>query len=286
MSASDVIKRLRLAKSVLQAKWYVIKSGVTYREDKKYFFFLSTGHVGTRFFSHALNTATNATVLHQPSPQLWEEGRALVRLYVRKKEQFLSRTVAQMPRLHAKLAGQLYRPEKVYGDTLNHMFPFGYALYKHLGPARLRLVHLIRDPVACGKSILKAERDDTGHGRFDLLRPKEFLHGTTPAEKAASVWLGTNEMIRYQFSQINDENVCKVIRLEDMSVDSIRELFSFLGLEGFDADRISSLMHDRTTSVRHSHLDKSPERPPATEVELRVIAERCRSLAHAYGYHV
>lgn len=283
-----------LARIMPSYYWKVLKARVVVpglrlratRLHKRHFYFLSTGRVGTRFFSHVLGAADNATVYHQPAPQLMEEGRKLVEAYTRDEEGYRDLSVRMFPRLEAKVLRQSLLPGAVYGDTLNHMYPFGLMLYRHLGPERLRLVHLVRNPVACGRSTLKAERDDTGHGRFALLRPPEFRQGRSAAEKAANIWIGINEMVKYQFEQINDPSVCKLFRLEDVSLETLEDLYGFLGLTGFDAGRVKSLMSDRSPQVRHSHLEQSPERPPATDKELAVIAEMCRESAETYGYDI
>ena len=256
-----------------------------YPERKINFYFLSTGRVGTRFFSKVFGSATNATIFHQPEPSLKESVvRDVVSKYMVDKKQFQRVNIGDYSVLEEKILQQMQYPAEVYGDTLNHMFPFGFMLYKYLGPERLRLVHLIRDPVSCGRSILKSERDDTGKGRFKELRPPEFIQGSNPAEKSANIWNGVNEMIRYQFDLINDPKVCKVVRLEDMSIELIEELFEFLGLKGFDKEKAKELMNDKSHDVRHSHLTVNPERIDATQDELSVIERMCSSLSKKYGY--
>jgi len=260
----------------------------TYPERKLNFYFLSTGRVGTRFFSRALDTATNARVLHQPGPQLKETVvRDVVSTYVNNPARFAGLSVHDYPRLEEKILKQMTLPFDVYGDTLNHMFPFGLMLYKYFGPERLRLIHLIRHPVTCGRSTLMVERDDVPDGgRFEELRPPEFLVGNTSAEKTASIWNGVNGMIRKQFELIDDSRVCKVIRLEDVSLDMVEDLFQFLGLEGFDEEKISGLMGNKSHSVRHSHVDLlSSEKKDATVDELRTIHRLCTPLAEQYGYN-
>ncbi len=61
-------------------------------------------------------------------------------------------------------------------------------------------------------------------------------------------------MIQLQFEHINDPSLCKVVRLEDASVDLFRELYDFLELEGFDAEEVNRLVNDKSDSVRHSHM--------------------------------
>lgn len=256
--------------------------------DKLCFYFLSTGRVGTRFFSRALGTATNATVYHQPGPDLRHTlVREAVSLYRRNPDAFRAMRLSDHARLETKILKQLADPRPVYGDTLNHMFPFGCMLHGYLGAERLRLVHLVRDPVTCGRSILKSERDDDPKlpGRFADLRPPTFLEGDTAAEKTTTIWNGVNGMIADQFDWIDDSRVCKRVRLEDTSVELVHELFAFLGLEGFERGWIEDLLGDTSSAVRHSHVSQpANQRREPSKAELELIAARCRPLAERFGY--
>ena len=248
------------------------------------FYFLSTGRVGTRFFARVLDTAKNARVFHQPGPQLKKTAvQDVVSTYMRDIENFKKLTVSDFPQLEEKILRQLAIPVPVYGDTLNHMFPFGYMLYKYFGPKRVRLVHLIRHPVPCGRSTIVAEKDWGSGERFTELRPKEYIKANTPAEKAANIWIEVNSMIRKQFALIDDPSVCKVFRLEDVTIDSIRDLFEFLRLEGFDEKKIKPLMGDTSHNVRHSHVKFHDERE-VTKEELDIVSRLCAPLAKKYGY--
>lgn len=254
---------------------------------KRNFYFLSTGRVGTRFISRILGVAANAQVRHQPAPDFKETiVRDVVAIYMHDKEAFARLKIEDFPALEEKVLRQMSTGKEVYGDSLNHMFPFGYMLYKYLRPENLRLIHLVRDPVACGRSILISERDDEGIGRFRELRPPQFVVGSNPAEKTANIWIHINDMIGYQFSLINDATVCKVVRLEDLSLETIAGLYDFLGLTGFDAQRVSGLMTDTSHEVRHSHIVVHKNRKDATCEELTLIADLCRPLARQYGYTV
>jgi len=173
----------------------------------------------------------------------------------------------------------------VYGDTLNHMFPYGYMLYNYFGSGRVRLIHLVRDPVTCCRSIIKSERAGQNvPDRFHELRPDEFIQGKTDAEKAAGIWNGVNGMVQTQFNMINDPQACKTVRLEDVSVELVNELFDFIGLQGFDRARVEDLLGDSSHDVRHSHIERNPERVDASDAELREVERLCYPLAWDLGY--
>lgn len=244
------------------------------------FYFLSTGRCGTRFFSQVLDTASNAVVFHQPKPRMVKEGFNVISKYVKDKELFKSLDVSNYSALEKKLhIRSKYSNKEVYGETLSHMFPFGYMLYKQLD-SKVRLVHLIRDPVTCGRSILKAERG----GKLKILRSPNFIKGKTITRKIANLWNNINGMVKYQFELINRPDICKVFRLEDISLETIQELFEFLELKGFSEKRISELMNDTSTEVRHSHIKRNIKQPDATKEELKLIFKLCSPLAKEYGY--
>lgn len=248
------------------------------------FHVLSTGRVGTRFLAHVLATATNATVRHQPGPRLHDTvGDKLVRVFTSEPERFWRLRVEDFPLLERKILLQGTIPAEVYGDTLNHMFPYGHMLYRYFGRDRIRLLHLVRNPIACCRSIVVSEKDFGQGDRFRELRPPEFIEGDDAAEKAAGVWNGVNRMVTRQFEEIDDEEVCRVVRTEDFELDLFRELFAFLGLEGFDEEKIRSLMEDRSHDVRHSHVSVHDDRQ-VERWELEKVAELCAPVAENYGY--
>lgn len=276
--AVTVLRRLRARARIPMLR------GRAHEGRRLNFYVLSTGRVGTRFLSHVLATADNATVYHQPGPQLKDTVvPEVVRAYASDIEAFRELRVEDFPLLEAKVREQLVIPSAVYGDTLNHMFPFGHMLHRFLGADRVRLIHLIRNPITCCRSILVSEKDWGEGGRFGELRPPEFLEGEDAAEKAAGVWNGVNRMVARQFEMIDDPDVCRVVRTEDFGMELFRDLFAFLGLEGFDEERVRALMNDRSHDVRHSHVRVHDDRD-VQRWELERIAELCGPLAGEYGY--
>ena len=152
------------------------------------------------------------------------------------------------------------------------MWPYGLMLSRYIGHDRLRLVHLIRHPVATCRSYLAA---DWSRYCYEDGRPR------ITAEMAAAHWIRRNACIREQFQAIADPSVCRVLRLEDASLATLRSLFAFLGLEGFDEQKISHVMNDTSKDVRHSHL--AGDDFAATKEELQLIWQLC-ALAREYGY--
>ena len=236
------------------------------------FYFLSSGFCGTRFYSHALRLAANAEVWHQPGhDEISKVTDHLERRFATHPDLFLRSALAEFPGVRRRIDKRLALPW-IYGDTLNWMRGLGYMLYRSIGPERLRLVALVRHPVATGRSMLAHFRQETRSPYSDLAL----------AEELAQRWVRQYAMIACQFEAIGDPAVCRTIRLEDTSLSQICDLYRFLGLEGFDEAAITAVLDNGTKEVRHSHLDESPL--PASQEELRVFWRICAPLAVRYGY--
>jgi hypothetical protein len=236
------------------------------------FYFLSTGYCGTRFYHHALGPATNAEVWHQPGH---EEIVDIVNLMEERFEKdpasFLSTKITEFPSLMRRIDKRLALPW-VYGDTLNWMRALGYMLYKYIGPERMRLVQLVRHPVATCRSKLADLARPSDEPRSDLALAEELARG----------WVRQYSSIQYQFQAINDPAVCRTVRLEDVSLEQIRSLYDFLGLEGFSEPAITTLLTTTTKDIRHSHREAS--QASASKEELRAVWRLCEPLALQYGY--
>ena len=241
-------------------------------KDPINFYFLSTGHCGTRFYHHVLRQATNAEVCHQPGH---EDIAAIVNRmedrFGTNPEEFLRMRITSYPRLQRRIDKRLSLPW-IYGDTLNWMRAFGYMLYDYIGPQRLRLVQLVRHPVAACRSSLADHRPPS----------QEELSDIDFAEQVARQWVLQYSCIRHQFRAIDDAAVCRTVRLEDVDLEQLRELYDFLFLEGFDDAVILSLLQSTTKDVKHYH--KREARVPASKEELRAIWDVCAPLAAEYGY--
>jgi hypothetical protein len=235
------------------------------------FYFLSSGFCGTRFYHHVLRLARNAEVWHQPGhEEISEITDMMERRFDLGHDRFLQSEIAEFPDVQRRIDKRLALPW-IYGDTLNWMRGLGYMLFKYIGPERLRLVQLVRHPVATCRSMLAHYRGaPAGSSDIDM------------AEEMARRWLHQYTCIRFQFEAIDDPAVCKTIRLEDSGLEQVRALYTFVGLEGFDEAAIVELFQDESMEVRHSHL--SGDEAPASREELQAIWRLCRPLAELYGY--
>lgn len=251
------------------------------------FYSLSSGRCGTKFLYRVLSLATNATVFHSPTPHLRYEVQKLVQIYKNDFEKFRRLNTSSFRRVQLMLRHQSTYTSEVYGNTMFTSYALGLLLYKHFGNERIRLLHLIRNPIDCCSSILRAEREDGGVG-FRFLRGAEFIEGKSDAEKAASIWINTNQMISDIFREINNPQICQVVRIEDVDLEKIKELYKFLHLKGFDEARILPLMSDASEDVRHSHqgrLDQEGAKRITNE-EIEIIKNKTRDFAKRFGYQV
>ena len=236
------------------------------------FYFLSTGYCGTRFHYHVLRLATNAEVWHQPGHEdIAEITNLMEQRFEEDRDGFLAAELDAFPHLQRRIDKRLALPW-IYGDTLNWMRGLGHMLYKHIGPERLRLVELRRHPLATCRSMLADGRQSAPVKFSDILL----------AEEIARRWVRQYACIRYQIEAINNPQVCQTIRLEDTSLEQIRNLYDFLELEGFDKTAVATLLNTTTKEVRHSHREGA--QAPASQEELRAIWHICAPLAKEFGY--
>ena len=76
------------------------------------------------------------------------------------RDAFLQSEIVEFPYFKRRIDKRLALPW-IYGDMLNWMRGLGYMLYRYIGPERLRLVELIRHPVATCRSMLAHYRDSS-----------------------------------------------------------------------------------------------------------------------------
>lgn len=259
---------------------------------KKIFFVFSTGRCGTKFISNLLDLADNATVLHQPQPGCESINPIAYELYVEDKEKFKQILVSDFDLLsrHADIYTEI--DTKIFGDCYNSIYPFAVALYNFYIKRGIetRFIHLIRHPVDCCSSILRAEgpyaeglRQNFGH------RAKLLSKSSCPAEIAGDVWININEVIKYEMEYIEglSPGSSKLVRLEDLNdKESIVELFDWLGLSVPNVKEINKVLTNESDDVRHSHqsrLDKL-KIPKVTKEELAIIKNRVQPYLKIYGY--
>ena len=236
------------------------------------FYFLSTGYSGTRFYHHLLSLAPNAEVWHQPGhEEICDIVALLEGRFVNDPRSCLDVELTDFPTVQRRIDKRLALPW-VYGDTLNWMRGLAYMLHKYIGPDRLRLVQLIRHPLATCRSMMAMSERSVGAEWSDI----------SLAEQTARHWVRQYSWIGYQFAAINNDAECKTIRLEDTSLALAAALYDFLGLDGFDKEAVDALLTNTAQDVRHFHSRHAPI--PASREELAAVWAVCAELAAQYGY--
>ena len=236
------------------------------------FYFLSTGHSGTRFYHHVLRLASNAEVWHQPGHEdIADIVHLMEERFINDPSSCLNTDLTEFPAVQRRIDKRLSLPW-VYGDTLNWMRGLAYMLHKYIGPERLRLIQLIRHPLATCRSIMALSERSVSEQWSDIAL----------AEKTARHWVRQYSWIQYQFDAINNDAECRTIRLEDTSLGLIESLYDFLGLDGFDEVSIGGLLTNKTQDVKHFHARHA--QIPASKEELSAVWHICGELASQYGY--
>ncbi len=262
---------------------------------KRLFFVLSTGRCGTRYVSNLLNMASDATVLHQPQPGCERINPIAYEMFAENRQRYLNLVVEDFPLLHehATIYKNIMTP--VYGDCYNSIYPFGIALFGYFQKLGLdvKFIHLIRDPIACVSSILRAEGPfGIGERKNFKIRAAKLFSSTIPAEIASEIWIGINRNIQYQMRHIEKAKPgsTRLVKLEDIQskeqLPYICELFQWLGCEAPDEGKLLEVMLNEHDDVRHSHqkrLDKV-DIPRVCGDEITMIINKTSIVAGDFGY--
>jgi hypothetical protein len=262
---------------------------------KRLFFVLSTGRCGTRYVSNLLDAAPDATVLHQPQPGCERINPDAYELFADNPQRYLDLAVEDFDLLqeHADIYKNVTTP--VYGDCYNSLYPFGIALFRYFQKQGLdvKFIHLVRNPVACASSILRAEGPfGIGERKNFKIRAEKLFSSTIPAEIASEIWININRNIHYQMKHIEKEKPgsTRLVRLEDIQkreqLPAIRELFQWIGCAVPDDTRLLDVMLNEDDEVRHSHqkrLDDAGIQKICDE-ELSIIARQTGMAAGDFGY--
>jgi hypothetical protein len=262
---------------------------------KRLFFVLSTGRCGTRYVSNLLDAAPDATVLHQPQPGCERINPVAYTLFLEDRQSYLNMAVEDFPRLHAH--ADIYKTVStpVYGDCYNSIYPFGIALFEYFHKLGLdvRFIHLMRDPVACASSILRAEGPfGIGERKNFKIRAAKLFSSSIPAEIASEIWININRNIQYQITYIEKKKPgsTRMVRLEDIQkpeqLPAIRELFQWIGCSVPEDSRLLDVMLNENDEVRHSHqkrLDAAGIQKIRDD-EISIIAQKTGRVAGDFGY--
>lgn len=262
---------------------------------KRVFFVLSTGRCGTRYISNLFNVASNATILHQPQPGCEKINQIAYELFLVNRELYHNIQVEDFTRLHKHSEVFKTITTPIYGDCYNSIYPFGIALYKYFQKLKtdIKFIHLVRNPVTCASSILRAEGPfGIGERKNFKIRAQKLFISKIPAEIASEIWIGINQNIQHQMAYIEKKspNSTKLLKLEDIQrqeqLPYIYELFRWIGLTITDESRLLEIMLNRNDDVRNSHQKRldNLDIPKITAKEISMIINKTQPFAKNFGY--
>jgi hypothetical protein len=262
---------------------------------KRIFFVLSTGRSGTRYLSNLFNVASNATILHQPQPGCEKINPIAYELFLENRELYHNIKVEDFTLLHkhAEIFRTITNP--IYGDCYNSIYPFGIALYNYFQNLEIdiKFIHLVRNPVTCASSILRAEgRFGIGERQNFKIRAQKLFTLAIPAEIASEIWIGINQNIQHQMAYIEKKSPdsTRRVKLEDIqrqeNISYIHELFRWLGLSIPDESKLLEMMSSEKDEIRHSHQKRLDGLgiPNITDKEIAIIINKTQSFAKDFGY--
>lgn len=211
------------------------------------FFITGTGRCGSLLLSKVLNCSNVTECHHERSI----DTRKMKKAYMKNKIEILRRS------LERNLIPEVKRCNasgKIYGECSGHLYPIFEELYRRYENTA-RFVLLVRHPVNFVRSALARGFFSPGHPNAleHVVPPKDTAIGeewqnVTSLEKCAWYWAMVNGRI-YGFFLCLAPDLYRIVRIETISVEVIRNLYDFFGLNDFDQ---AKPMIEELISVRHN----------------------------------
>ena len=246
--------------------------------EKKAFFVLSAGRCGTMTLAHLLDSASNARVWHHPQPdpirealQAWHGEIDRTEAFWRFRRPFL---------MHSWAEG------RVHGETDLLMTPFADVIADEIPDAKF--IVLVRDPRDFVRSGMRRKYYQGHPWDFGRLKPgeddslSETWRDLSTFEKTCWLWNETYRRIVKIVRHIGDRRF-RIIRMEDIirDPDSVKGIFHFLGLEGYDVHAVREVLGKRY----NAQVEGVFPRPEVwTPEQHDTLWRRCGSLARRFGY--
>ena len=248
---------------------------------------LSTGRCGSHFIRHCCSAARGVEIgkLFGLSKRLWDE---VVDIYLEDRERFWELKLEDFPVVRAKVNARNNHPCPVFTEIGHTLYPFAAMIhdYSRRTGRPDRLVHLIRNPVDCCRSRLKAERMDGPRG-FSRRASAYFEPDDAPAVRAAKTWIGVNTMCAEMARHLDDPDHVLFIRIEDLNAETAVDMLERIGLTDIDHERLGEVFGSEFTSLRHSHVARTDLRTAeSTDEEAEIVRELTRETAAGFGYEI
>jgi hypothetical protein len=265
------------------------------------FFIIGCVRSATTAYAQILNTADNAVVYVEQEPKLLIESRELLK-------GDLHDPISVLRKAKDKPINSVIKRGLKYGDKNPAYMPFIPYLNEVWNSKVLFLVrdgrevvrslmdwHQYRHPIFimqedCDESeISSPEEVEWDYSRVrpnpeDLVYPhwKEFH----TFQKAAWHWARFNEIALQHLSTF-DKSLKMIVDVNQGDIDTLRSIFNFLGLEGFNEKLISALLNERINMLPFDFENSRPFPPWSewTEEQTREFNELSSELMYRLGYY-
>ncbi|MDY7034253.1 MAG: FkbM family methyltransferase [Thermodesulfobacteriota bacterium] len=248
--------------------------------EQKAFFVLSAGRCGTMTLAHILDTATNARVWHHPQPDPIRESLLAYWGDIDKRKAFWK---ARYSIIHKTWSEGL-----IHGETDLLMTPFCDMIAEEIPDSKF--IVLVRDPRDFVRSGMRRNYYQGHAWDFGRLRPKEDTkefarwNRLDQFRKVCWLWNKTYQTINQIVDRIAKERVFTV-RFKDLITgnDNAEKIFKFLGLEGFNEERIQKLLSKKLNAQVSGTFPKPEDWPKQLN---ETLWNECGSIADEFGYSI
>ena len=209
------------------------------------FFATGPGRCGTLLLSKVLDCSDVVLCNHEHSINT----RLLKRSFHKKKPDLLVKDTKSI--LYPTIR-ECNNSGKIYGESSGHLYPLFLELCRRY-EFSARFILLTRNPESFIRSALARGFFSPDHpqGLEHVIPPRDTEIGsrwkvTTPFEKCAWYWAMVIGMV-YSFFLTIPSSLYKIVRIEDMNIELVEELYDFLMIPDFIKKRptIEKLLSER-----------------------------------------
>ncbi len=248
------------------------------KKEKQAFFVMSAGRCGTLTLTHLLDTAANTRVWHHPLPFLVDETLLAYRNEIDKQKTFWQARYT--------VINKSWSEGLIHGETDMNMTPFCDTIAEEIPESKFLV--LVRNPWDFVRSGMRRGYYAGHMWDSGRLRPKEGTkeydewNRLDRFEKVCWLWKETYKHIFSLCDKISNDRI-KIVRFEDL-VDSSRtseDIFSFLGLEGFQRQKIEGVLSEKFNAQSAGNFPK----PVDWSYEMhRKLWAHCEKISEKFSY--
>ena len=232
----------------------------------KIFFIIGNPRSGTNAITEIFNTASNAEVYIEQEPKLRIASRLHYELVLPRPKEFIYK--AKIDKIKKTL-----KREKIYGDKNPNYLVFVEELVELWNP---KFIFIYRDPRDVVRSLIDfnkyrapiyARYEDNKNSNivqieenkdikwdFSKLRPrrKDSIYNSWQElslfEKCCWSWAKFNEITLEKIKRLEKDRY-RLINIDKISPESLKEIFEFLNLKGFNSQKIQTIMSGKRNSI-------------------------------------